>query len=56
VNTDKKKPTPQPSRRREGARYETCRECGLEWNVSVKAEIPLGGYLCPKCRAKYIRR
>ena len=35
-----------------GARYETCRECGLEWNVSKQAAIPWSGYLCPVCRGK----
>lgn len=35
-----------------GARYETCRECGLEWNVSRQAAIPWSGYLCPRCRGK----
>ena len=33
-------------------RFETCRECGLEWNVSITAKIPFNGYLCPKCREK----
>lgn len=37
-----------------GARYETCRECGLEWNVSKQAVIPWSGYLCPVCRGKII--
>ena len=31
------------------ARYETCRECGLDWNVSKQAAIPWSGYLCPVC-------
>lgn len=26
--------------------------CGLVWNISVKAEIPKEGYECPKCEAK----
>lgn len=33
-------------------RFETCRECGLEWNVSKTAKIPFKGYLCPICRGK----
>ena len=36
-----------------GLRYETCRECGLEWNVSKKAVIPYFGYRCPICCSKY---
>lgn len=35
-----------------GARYETCQECGLEWNVSKQAAIAWSGYLCPVCRGK----
>lgn len=31
-------------------RYETCRECGQEWNVSKTAIIPHNGYICPRCR------
>lgn len=30
-------------------RYEICRECGKDWNVSRQAVIPKSGYLCPKC-------
>lgn len=56
MNQDKKKPTPQPSRKREGARYEKCRECGLEWNVSKRKEITPSGYLCPRCWSKYRNR
>lgn len=56
MNTDKTKQTPRPSRKREGARYETCRECGLEWNVSKQKEIPPSGYLCPRCSEKYRNR
>lgn len=41
--------------RNSGARYETCKECGREWNVSIKAEIPWTGYLCPQCREKFRR-
>ena len=33
-------------------RYETCHECGQEWNVSKTAKIPYNGYLCPACRRK----
>lgn len=29
-----------------------CGECGLGWNISIKAEIPKKGYKCPECRAK----
>lgn len=52
MNTDKKKQTPLQDRKREGARYETCRECGLEWNVSKYAVIHKSGYLCPHCWSK----
>lgn len=48
MNTDKTKQT----RRREGARYETCRECGLEWNVSKNTAIHRNGYICPHCWSK----
>ena len=47
---NKRKPAKQDKRK--GARYETCRECGLVWNISIKAEVPLNGYLCPRCRSK----
>lgn len=33
-------------------RYEICRECGLDWNVSKNAVIPAKGYLCPRCSQK----
>lgn len=33
-------------------RFEICRECGLDWNVSINAKIPYNGYLCPACRGK----
>lgn len=52
MNTDKKKQTPQPPRKREGARYETCRGCGLEWNISKQTVTPPSGYLCPHCWSK----
>lgn len=29
-----------------------CCECNLNWNISIKAEIPSDGYKCPKCRSK----
>ena len=32
-------------------RYRTCCECGLAWNVSVKAEN-IKKYICPVCRNK----
>ena len=35
------------------ARYEICKDCGREWNISIEQKIPLGGYLCPHCAAKY---
>lgn len=28
----------------------TCTRCGLVWNVSTKAALPPGGYICPNCR------
>lgn len=31
---------------------ETCRECGLIWNVSIHVVIPPSGYLCPVCKGK----
>ena len=40
------------SRKREGLRYETCRECGNEWNVSRLLILPPSGYLCPVCLSK----
>ena len=48
MNTDKTKQT----HRREGARYETCRECGLDWNVSKQKKITPNGYQCPRCWQK----
>ena len=45
---------PEEKPHRSGARYEKCRECGRDWNVSRGAEIPKSGYLCPKCWSKYI--
>ncbi|MBN1045513.1 MULTISPECIES: hypothetical protein [unclassified Clostridium] len=29
-----------------------CCKCKEFWNISVKAQIPKSGYICPKCRAK----
>lgn len=29
-----------------------CIDCGLDWNISVKADVPEEGYKCPRCRAK----
>lgn len=40
-------------RKRPGHRYEICKDCGREWNISLKATVYPGGYLCPKCTAKY---
>ena len=37
-------------------RYETCSECGLDWNVSIYAPIPWQGYLCPRCYYKQRKR
>ena len=34
----------------EDARYEACKVCGLEWNVSKFQEIDWRGYICPRCR------
>ena len=52
MNTENQNPTPPPKRKREGLRYETCRECGKEWNVSKCAVIPKNAYLCPRCWGK----
>lgn len=52
MNTEKTKPTRQPSHMHKGERYETCRECGLVWNVSKQKEIKASGYLCPRCWSK----
>ena len=29
-----------------------CCKCTLYWNISIKAQIPTDGYVCPWCRAK----
>lgn len=29
-----------------------CRTCGKHWNVSIKANIPKTGYMCPRCSIK----
>lgn len=39
-----------------GARYETCKQCGQIWNVSIKTVLDWRGYLCPKCREKLRKR
>lgn len=39
---------------RDGYRYEVCRKCGDEWNISRGQYIPLTGYLCPVCT--YVRK
>ena len=36
-------------KKREGARYETCVICGLEWNVPKDLQIRRPGYICPHC-------
>lgn len=33
-----------------GLRYETCRGCGLKWNIAKGQTIPKDGYLCPHCQ------
>lgn len=38
-----------------GYRYETCRCCGLRWNVSKEQFAPKNGYICPHCRDKLRR-
>ena len=30
-------------------RHETCRACGLDWNISRAQRMPARGYLCPRC-------
>lgn len=37
---------------RDGRRYETCEQCGKEWNVSIHARFYAGVYICPRCRDK----
>lgn len=32
--------------------YAKCTKCKLDWNISIKAKIPAGGYICPWCRSK----
>ena len=54
MNGDRKPENPK-DRKREGARYETCKDCGLEWNVSRQAVIDWRGYLCPRCINKLRR-
>lgn len=33
-----------------GLRYETCRGCGLRWNIAKGQTIPKDRYLCPHCQ------
>jgi hypothetical protein len=42
----------KPDVRKPGLRYEPCKKCGEQWNVSANAQIPSYGYLCPKCRLR----
>jgi DNA-directed RNA polymerase subunit RPC12/RpoP len=37
-------------------RYEVCIQCGHKWNISVHAEIPQHGYVCPYCYSKNRKR
>ena len=48
----KRKPSPRTSSRYTGARYEICRRCGQNWNVSAGMQLSAGGYLCPHCCRK----
>lgn len=51
--SDSRRPAePRKPTRREGTRYETCKDCGLEWNVSKQLVIDWRGYLCPRCRER----
>lgn len=49
MNGDRR-PKPNPRRKFADARFETCKVCGLEWNISIKAAIDWHGYTCPRCR------
>lgn len=40
----------QEAREIPGLRYETCRGCGLRWNIAKGQTIPKDGYLCPRCQ------
>lgn len=51
MNEAKTRPRPK----RPGLRYETCRVCLNEWNVSKYTVVKASGYICPKCRDKQIR-
>lgn len=31
-------------------------KCGVNWNISIKAQIPKDGYKCPICRTKEIEK
>ena len=35
-------------------RHQVCVNCGLEWNISVKANVPRSGYICPICRGRKV--
>lgn len=37
-------------------RYEKCKKCGSEWNVSINAKIPKKGYVCPNCRKQRVKK
>ena len=50
-----REPKPYPARTRPrfiNMHYETCIECGLDWNVSRGAVYHESGYLCPRCWGK----
>ena len=51
MNEAKTRPRPK----KPGLRYETCRVCRNEWNVSKYTVVKADGYLCPKCREKQKR-
>ena len=36
---------------RRGRMYIRCTRCGEEWNVSLREEIPEGGYLARRARS-----
>ena len=41
---------PDPRKKFADARYETCKVCGREWNISTMTVIGCHGYTCPGCR------
>lgn len=47
-----RRPKPRPMKRSPGARYETCKVCGLDWNISIKTVIGKRGYRCPRCSGR----